>query len=93
MAKEKFEVGKHVAVHQDYVGSDDCFVCGKELKESDVEVRVALTENHTLSTLDSIIVEWYSLDWSPRVGSDCLKRFPQESIFSVYADGRIETNY
>jgi hypothetical protein len=93
MVKEKFAVGKPVPMHADYVGSDDCFVCGKELKQSDVEVRVAMTENQTLATLDSIIDKWYSLDWSPRVGSDCLKKFPQESIFTVYADGRIETNY
>ena len=93
MTKAKFEIGKPVPMHQDYVGSSDCFVCGKELKDVEVETRVALTENHTLSTLDSIIGEWYSLDWSPRVGTDCLKKFPQESIFNVYADGRIETNY
>ena len=85
MAKEKFEIGKHVAVHQDYVGSDDCFVCGKELKESDVEVRVALTENHTLSTFDQVVSEWYGTDWSPRVGNECVKRFPVESVFTTVA--------
>lgn len=93
MVKEKFAIGKNVPMHRDSVSSDSCFVCGKELKESDVEVRVALTENHSLATLDSIIGEWYSIDWSPRVGTDCLKKFPKESIFTVYADGRLETNY
>jgi hypothetical protein len=90
---KKFEIGQFVKVHEDWEATDQCFICGKQLKDAEVETRVALTENYTLSTLDSIIGEWYSLDWSPRVGSDCLKRFPQQSIFSVYADGRIETNY
>ena len=93
MTKAKFEIGQFVKVHEDWEATDQCFICGKQLKDAEVETRVALTENYTLSTLDSIIGEWYSLDWSPRVGSDCLKRFPQQSIFSVYADGRIETNY
>ena len=85
MAKVKFEVGKAVPMHQDYVGSGDCFVCGKELKDVEVETRVALTENHTLSTLDEINAQWFGTDWSPRVGNECVKRFPVESVFTTLA--------
>ena len=83
MTKAKFEIGKTVPMHQDYVGSGDCFVCGKELKDTDIEVRIALTENHTLSTLEQINNEWFKTDWSPRVGNECVKRFPVEAVFTT----------
>ncbi len=85
MAKEKFEIGKHVPMHQNCVTSYECFVCGKELKDVEVETRVALTENYTLSTLDEINAQWFGTDWSPRVGKECVKRFPSESVFTTVA--------
>ena len=87
----KYEIGKTVKQHQDYVTSDDCFVCGKELKATGLEIKVALTENQTLSTFTDVQGEWYSLDYSPRVGSECMKKFPLESLFSQNESGAIET--
>lgn len=83
MTKAKFQIGKHVAAHQDYESGSDCFVCGKELKDAEVETRVALTENYTLSTLEEINNQWFGIDWSPRVGNECVKRFPAEAVFTT----------
>jgi hypothetical protein len=85
MTKAKFEIGKAVPMHENRVSAYDCFVCGKELKDVEVETRVALTENHTLSTLDEINAQWFGTDWSPRVGNECVKRFPSESVFTTVA--------
>jgi hypothetical protein len=85
MAKEKFEIGNHVPMHPNCVTAYECFVCGKELKDVEVETRVALTENYTLSTLDEINAQWFGADWSPRVGNECVKRFPSESVFTTVA--------
>ena len=87
----KYEIGKHVKPHSNYVTTDQCFVCGKQLKETGLEIKVALTENQTLSTFTDVQGEWYSLDWSPRVGTDCMKKFPLESLFSQNESGAIGT--
>ena len=54
MTKTKFEIGQFVKIHQDYETTDQCFICAKQLKDAEVETRIALTENYTLSTLDAI---------------------------------------
>jgi hypothetical protein len=83
MTKAKFEIGQFVKPHQDWDTNEQCFVCGKELKDVEVETRVALTENHTLLTLDEINAQWFGTDWSPRVGNECVKRFPAEAVFTT----------
>jgi hypothetical protein len=87
----KYEIGKTVKQHADYVTSDDCFVCGKELKATGLEIKIALTENQTLSTLDEISSTFYQTDYSPRVGTDCMKKFPKESLFTQNESGAIYT--
>ena len=81
MTKTKFEIGQFVKPQS--VFSDECFICAKRLKDAEVETRVALTENFTLSTLEEIKKQWFGTDWSPRVGSECVKRFPIESVFTT----------
>ena len=83
MAKAKFEIGQFVKVHEDWETTDQCFICGKPLKDTEVETRVALTENYTLSTLEEINSQWFKTDWSPRVGNECVKRFPAEAVFTT----------
>jgi len=83
MTKAKFEIGEFVKVHQDWYTTDQCFICAKQLKDAEVETRVALTENYTLSTLDEINAQWFGTDWSPRVGNECVKRFPVQSVFTT----------
>jgi hypothetical protein len=83
MTKAKFEIGQFVKVHQDWEATDQCFICGKQLKDAEVETRVALTENYTLSTLEEINSQWFKTDWSPRVGNECVKRFPAEAVFTT----------
>jgi hypothetical protein len=86
----KYEIGKYVKQHSSYESADQCLVCGKGLKETDVEIKVALTENGTLSTLDEIQSTWYGIDFSARVGTDCIKKFAKESIFTLNADGGVQ---
>lgn len=83
MIKEKYQVGQTVTRHEDAESSDCCYQCGKELKTVKQELRIALTENLSLSTLKDIESTWYSTEWSPRVGNECVKRFPAESVFKV----------
>jgi hypothetical protein len=82
-----YEIGQTVKQHANYITSDDCFICGKELKESGTEIKIALTENNTLSTLQEIQNSWYGIDYSPRVGNDCVKKFPTDSVFTQTEDG------
>jgi hypothetical protein len=79
----KYEIGQYVKAHKDYESSDQCFVCGKLLKEENVEVKIALTENGTLSTFEHISSQWYKTDWSPRIGKTCLNKFPKGSLFEM----------
>ncbi len=85
----KYEIGKSVKQHANYESSDSCFICGKELKESATEIKIALTENYTLSTLQEIQSTWFTTDFSPRVGNDCVKKFPVEAVFVQTEDGGI----
>ena len=80
MTKTKFEVGQPIQPHQDWVGSGDCFLCGKALKDVEVETRFAMTQDQTVSTLDAVNAQWFGTDYSPRVGSECVKRLPVESV-------------
>jgi hypothetical protein len=82
-----YEIGQTVKQHANYESSDACFICGKELKESATEIKIALTENHTLSTLQEIQNTWFTTDFSPRVGNDCVKKFPTDSVFTQTEDG------
>lgn len=83
MAKTKFEIGQFIKIHEDRYTTDQCFICGKQLKDVEVETRIALTENFTLSTLEEINNQWFGTDWSPRVGNECVKRFPVEAVFTT----------
>jgi hypothetical protein len=86
----KYELGQYVKQHATYESADQCLVCGKALKETGAEIKIALTENGSLSTLDEIQSTWYTTDFSARVGNDCLKKFPKESIFIVNEDGGVQ---
>jgi hypothetical protein len=83
MTKTKFEIGQFVKIHEDRYTTDECFICAKPLKDAEVETRIALTENFTLSTLEEIKKQWFGTDWSPRVGPECVKRFPVEAVFTT----------
>jgi hypothetical protein len=83
VTKTKFVVGQPIQPHQDWVGSGDCFLCGKALKDVEVETRFALTQDQTVSTLDAVNAQWFGTDYSPRVGSECVKRLPAESVFTT----------
>jgi hypothetical protein len=79
--KMKYQMGQYVKPHEDFEASDQCYVCGKPLKEQNVEIKIALTENSTLSTHEQISTQWYKTDWSPRIGKTCVNKFPKESLF------------
>jgi hypothetical protein len=81
--KTKFQLGDYIGMHKEVESSEQCFLCGKELKETNVELKVALTENLTLISADEVNSLSYGTDWSPRVGNECAKRFPKESLFEV----------
>lgn len=78
--KTKFQLGDTVSSHETYEVTSQCYVCGKELKETNVEVRIALTDNQTLVSVEELNNLSYGSDWSPLIGKSCLKRFPKESI-------------
>lgn len=86
----KYEIGKTVKQHATYESADQCLVCGKELRETGVETKVALTENGTLTTFDEVQNLYYGTDYSARVGTDCMKKFPKESVFFQNENGGIE---
>lgn len=81
--KTKFQLGQYIARNEEVESSDQCHLCGKELKETNVELRVALTENLQIISADEVNSLPYGTDWSPRVGNECAKRFPAESLFEV----------
>lgn len=76
--KKQYNLGDSVDVSN--VGSGECFVCGKTLKESNVELRIALTDNGTVVTPEDLDSTWYGTDWSFRVGNECVKKFPKVSV-------------
>lgn len=75
-----YKLGDTVSAHENYEVTEQCYVCGKDLKESNVEIRVALTENQTLVSANDLNYLDYGTDWSPRIGKTCVKKFPKESI-------------
>ena len=77
----RYELGQTIEAHKDYEASSQCYVCGKDLKESDKELRVALTNNQTLILAEDLNALDYGSDWSPRVGNSCVKRFPVGCVF------------
>jgi hypothetical protein len=79
----EFALGQYIGRHEEAESADQCFLCSKGLKETNVELRVALTENLTLISADEVHLLPYGTDWSPRVGNDCAKRFPKESLFET----------
>lgn len=78
--KTQFEIGQTIDAHESYESANQCFVCGKEIKESNIELKIAMTDNRTLISANEIESLNYGSDWSPKIGKTCVKKFPKESI-------------